>query len=145
MDDDRTTVRLAGDGPACWTAIPDLGIANALVLAAPPGTYEGYRAFYLSTRPETAKTMREVAALVAEARGRDIGVEVVGEQEHVRHYVEDRGLQAPAVRWWVSTYASLEDGECIVDDPTLEKLLAKVGKKPTPLEDTIKSMVKQST
>ena len=144
-DDDRTTVRLAGDGGVCWTAIPDLGIANAIILTAPPGTYEGYRVFYLSTRPATAKTMREVAALVAEARGKEVAVEIVAAQEHVRHYVEDRGLPAPAVRWWASTYAALEDGECVVDDPTLEELLARVGKTPTPFEDTVKAMVKRCT
>ena len=144
-EDDRTTVRLAGDGGVCWTAIPDLGVANAIILTAPPGTYEGYRSFYLSTRAAAARTMREVAALVAEARGREVAVEIVGAQEHVRHYVEDRGLPAPAVRWWASTYAALEDGECVVDDPTLEELLARVGKTPTPFEDTVRAMVKRST
>ncbi len=157
--DERTTVRLAGDGKVCWTAIADLGIANALVLAAPPGTYSAgaaaaaaaaessgtgtaLRTFYLSTRPRTARSMREVAALVAEARGRELRVEIVGRDEHVRHYVEDRGLEGPAVRWWVSTYEALEDGECLVDDPTLEELLARVGARPTPFEDTVRAMVK---
>ncbi|RYO74106.1 hypothetical protein DL763_010209 [Monosporascus cannonballus] len=35
--DEKAAVKLAGDGKICWTAIRDLGIANALVLAAPPG------------------------------------------------------------------------------------------------------------
>lgn len=143
-DDERTTVKLAGDGKICWTAIPDLGVANALVLVAPEGAYEGYRSFYLSTRPETARSMREVAGVVAEARGKDVQVEVVGREEHVRFYVEERGLEAPAVRWWVSTYEALEDGECLVDDAMLEQLLAKVGVKPTLFEDTVRRMVRET-
>ena len=81
-------------------------------------------------------------ALVAEARGRELEVEIVGRDEHVRHYVHDRGLRSPAVRWWVGTYEALRDGECVVDDPTLEDLLARVGAKPTPFEDTVKAMIK---
>ncbi|KAK7743962.1 hypothetical protein SLS62_010424 [Diatrype stigma] len=145
--DARSAVKLAGDGKVCWTAIADLGIASALVLVAPPGTYASsgsgaIHSFYLSTRPATARTVREVAALVAEARGREVRVEIVGRDEHVRHYVEDRGLEAPAVRWWASTYDALEAGECLVDDPTLEELLARVGVKPTPFEVTVRRMVK---
>lgn len=143
--DDRTTVKLAGDGKICWTAISDLGVASALVLVAPMGAYEGYRSFYLSTRPATAKSMQEVAALVAEARGKEVNVEVVGREEHVKYYVQERGLQGPAVRWWVGTYEALEDGECLVDDPMLEELLAKVEVKPTPFEDTLREMVRGSS
>ncbi|RYP44677.1 hypothetical protein DL768_008880 [Monosporascus sp. mg162] len=143
-DDERAAVKLAGDGKICWTAIRDLGVANALVLAAPPGKYAGFHTFYLSTRPQTARDLKEVAALVGEARGREVAVEIVGRREHERHYVEDRGMDGPAVRWWASTYDALEAWECVVDDPTLEELLNSVGEKPTPFEDTVRAMVKKS-
>ncbi|RYP22520.1 hypothetical protein DL765_001578 [Monosporascus sp. GIB2] len=143
-DDERAAVKLAGDGKICWTAIRDLGIASALVLAAPPGRYAGFHAFYLSTRPQTARDLREVAALVGEARGREVAVEIVGRREHERHYIEDRGMDGPAVRWWASTYDALEVRECVVDDPTLEELLESVGEKPAPFEDTVRAMVKKS-
>ncbi|KAI2622856.1 hypothetical protein GGS21DRAFT_344956 [Xylaria nigripes] len=142
---ERDVVPLAGDGGISWTAIPDLGVANALVLASSPGKGEDQfvgKTFYLSTRPETAKTLADVARFAGEARGRDVRVEIVGRQEHERYYVEERGMPAPAVEWWVSTYAALEDGECLVDDPLLEELLERVGLKPTPVEETIAAMVK---
>ncbi|KAI1343850.1 NAD(P)-binding protein [Xylariaceae sp. FL0016] len=143
--DDRGVVKLAGDGKVCWTGIRDLGIANALVLTAGESgeeeTYAG-RTFYLSTRPEGARSVSEIAGMVGEARGKEVRVEVVGREGHERHYVEERGMERPAVEWWASTYEALEDGECLIDDPMLERLLAKVGVKPTPVEETVESMVK---
>ncbi|KAI0425798.1 hypothetical protein F5Y09DRAFT_320731 [Xylaria sp. FL1042] len=148
---ERDVVPLAGDGKICWTAIHDLGVASALVLssgglkseAGDNGVNEFVgKTFYLSTRPETAKTVGEIAQLVGEARGKDVRVKTVGRQEHERYYVEERGMPKPAVEWWVSTYEALEDGECLVDDPMLESLLGRVGLKPIPVEETVFSMVK---
>ncbi|KAI1471454.1 NAD(P)-binding protein [Daldinia caldariorum] len=147
-DAERTEVPIAGDGTACWTAIADLGVANALVLAAPGGEFDD-RTFYLSTRAGNtngggnAKTVSEIGALVGKARGKEIKVKVVGRAEHERYYVEERGLDAAAVRWWVGTYEALEEGECEVDDGTLEGLLGRVGMKPTRVEEVIGKMVKR--
>ncbi|KAI0541429.1 hypothetical protein GGR58DRAFT_456996 [Xylaria digitata] len=140
---ERDVVPLAGDGKISWSAIHDLGVASALVLSSGNGEeeYSG-KTLYLSTRPETAKTVGEVARLVGEARGRDVRVETVGREEHERYYVDERGLPRPAVEWWASTYPALEDGECLVDDPTLETLLARVGLKPISIEETVAAMVK---
>jgi nucleoside-diphosphate-sugar epimerase len=142
-DAERDVVPLAGDGKICWTAIHDLGVASALVLSASGSEEEEFKGktSNLSTRPDKAKTMAEVARLVGEARGRDVRVKVVGREEYVRYYVEERGKPKPAVEWWVSTYEALEDGECLIDDPLLEKLLGRVGLKPIPVEDTIAAMV----
>ncbi|KAI1433466.1 NAD(P)-binding protein [Xylaria sp. CBS 124048] len=146
---ERDVVPLAGDGRISWTAIPDLGVANALVLSSGSDSVSGIASdeffgetFYLSTRPETAKTMAEVAQLVGEARGRSVQVKIVGRKEHERYYVEDRGNPAPAIEWWASTYDALEDGECLIDDTLLEKLLGHVGMTPIPIEETIAAMVK---
>ncbi|KAI1357172.1 hypothetical protein F5Y08DRAFT_324853 [Xylaria arbuscula] len=147
--EERDVVLLGGDGKICWTAIHDLGVASALVLASATGSAEGEKreefvgkTFYLSTRPEMAKTVAEVADLVGRERGRDVKVEIVGRKEHERYYVEERGMERPAVEWWAGTYEALEDGECLVDDPVLERLLARVGLKPIPIEETVAAMVR---
>ncbi|KAI1766438.1 NAD(P)-binding protein [Hypoxylon sp. FL1150] len=139
--DERTEVPLAGDGPICWTAISDLGVGSALVLMAPSEEYGG-KTFYLSTRPGAARTVAEVAKMVGEARGKEVKVKIVGREEYERYYVEKRGKEAPAVRWWSSTYAALEAGECKIDDPTLERLLESVGVKATTVEECIAATFK---
>ncbi|KAI1506180.1 hypothetical protein F5X99DRAFT_426200 [Biscogniauxia marginata] len=145
--DDRKVVRIpSGDGRVCWTAIADLGLASALVLAAEPGNGDGDeyagRTFYLSTRPGAARTVAEVAALVGRARGEEVRVEVGPRDEVERYYVRERGMAEPYVRWWSSTYEALRDGEALVDDPTLERLLASVGVTPTGIEGIVERMVK---
>ncbi|KAH8158941.1 hypothetical protein CIB48_g9312 [Xylaria polymorpha] len=137
---ERDVVPLAGDGKVSWTAIRDLGVASAIVLSG-DGEFAG-KTVYLSTRAENAKTVGEIARLVGEARGRDVRVEIVGRREHERYYVEEQGKPKLAVEWWASTYEALEDGECLVDDPVLEKLLGRVGLKPIPVEETVAAMVK---
>ncbi|KAK8129347.1 hypothetical protein PG999_001727 [Apiospora kogelbergensis] len=137
-NDERGTVKLGGDGKICWTAIADLGVANALVLTQPGDEWAG-RMVYLSTAPAGARDMREIAAMPGgESK---VEVEIVGRAAHERHYVEDRGMDRPGVEWWASTYDALEDGECLIDDPTLGRLLDLVGKKPVPIEETVKAMV----
>ncbi|KAI0381574.1 NAD(P)-binding protein [Hypomontagnella monticulosa] len=140
--DDRTEVLLPGDGKVCWTAIKDLGLANALLLVRREEEGVGMTV-YLSTRPENAKTVGEIAALVGEARGKEVKVKIVGRDEHEEFYVQKRGKERPAVRWWASTYEALEQGECLVNDPTLEKLLEGVGVKPTSVDEVIAKMIKK--
>ncbi|KAK7978574.1 NAD(P)-binding protein [Apiospora saccharicola] len=145
QNDERGTVKLGGDGKICWTAIADLGVANALVLTQPAEEWAG-KTCHLSTAPEGARDMKEIAALVSEARKEsgkkpEVKVEIVGRKEHERHYVEDRGMDRPAVEWWAATYDALEDGECLIDDSTLGRLLGSVGKTAVPIEETVKAMV----
>ena len=144
--DARGAVKLGGDGKVCWTAIADLGVANALVLAQPGGDWAG-KTCYLSTAPAGARDLQEVAALVSAARrGRGqpaVRVEIVGRPEHERHYVEDRGLDRPAVEWWATTYDALADSEGLVDDPTLGRLLGSVGRTAVPVEETIRAMLSE--
>ncbi|OTB13030.1 hypothetical protein K445DRAFT_320537 [Daldinia sp. EC12] len=142
-DDERTEVLLAGDGKISWTAIPDLGVANAAVLAAPDGEFDD-RTFYLSVRPGAAKSMAEIAALVGAARGKEVKVKIVGRPEAERYNVKEKGLDPAAVRWWTSTYEALEEGECEIDDGTFEKLLERVGVRPQKVEEVIEKMVKKA-
>ncbi|KAK6826065.1 hypothetical protein PG987_013559 [Apiospora arundinis] len=133
QNDERGTVKLGGDGKICWTAIADLGVANALVLTQPGDEWAG-RTVYLSTAPAGAGHEGD--------RGDGkVEVEIVGRKEHERHYVEDRGMDRPGVEWWATTYDALEDGECLIDDPTLGRLLDSVGRKAVPIEETVKEMV----
>ncbi|KAJ3579225.1 hypothetical protein NPX13_g1338 [Xylaria arbuscula] len=120
--EERDVVVLGGDGKICWTAIHDLGVASALVLAS-------------ATKSATEQEREE-------ERGKGVKVEIVGRKEHERFYVEEKRMERPAVEWWASTYEALEDGECLVDDPVLERLLARVGLKPIPVEDTVAAMVR---
>lgn len=137
-NDERGEVLLAGDGKISWTAIKDLGLATALVLADGTGKFVG-KTLYLSRRGD-ARSVTEIAGLVTEARGREVRVKVVGREEYVESCVE-RGVERADVEWWSSTYAALEKGECLIEDPTLEELLASRGVKPTPVEETIREMI----
>lgn len=139
QSDDRKEIVLAGDGKINWTAIKDLGLATALVLADQTGRFEG-KTFYLS-RKEGALTLKEIAGLVGEVKGKEVRVKVVGREEYVEHYVQG-GREKPDVEWWSSSYAALEEGECEIDDGTLEELLASVAVKPTPVEETVGEMLK---
>ncbi|KAH6657641.1 hypothetical protein BKA67DRAFT_194090 [Truncatella angustata] len=139
--DFRGVVELGGDGKINWTAIEDLGLGNALILAAPSEEYAG-KTFYLASPEETAKSMREVAGLVAKARGKDVSVCIVSRSGYEDFYIDVRHMDPPAVKWWSSTYDALDDGECWVNDPTLSELLRSKGKELISLEETINAMVK---
>jgi hypothetical protein len=134
--DDRSEVVLAdeGDKKLSWTAISDLGVANAMILVDDAEKWKG-RCVYLSRR-EGARSMREVAKLVEP----QLSVKSAGVDEHVNHYVS-RGMEENAVKWWVATYAAVKAGECEIDDPTFDELMERAGVKPISLEDTIATMV----
>ena len=59
----REKVRVAGDGKISWTSIADLGLASALILAAPSEEW-AEKVVYLSQ--EKAYTLQEVAEMVGE-------------------------------------------------------------------------------
>ncbi|KAI1095371.1 NAD(P)-binding protein [Rostrohypoxylon terebratum] len=140
---ERETVPVLGDGRVCWTAIRDLGVASAVVLAADSKEYEG-KTFYLSTRPAEAKNLAEIAAIASQARGKEVKVQVVSREVYEKYYIEGRGRNKASVRWWSSTYDAIKDGECEVDDPTLERLLESVGVKSTGIEEYIQSSFKKA-
>jgi uncharacterized protein YbjT (DUF2867 family) len=134
--DPRTAVPVAGDGKVCWTDIFDLGLANALILTDPSEEWAG-KTFYLSTPPSTAKTISEVAELVAQVRGLPVKADVVGLEAHKKYYVEELKMDPASVDWWVGSFEAIVDKETLIDDPTLLKLLDRKGKKPTSMEETV--------
>lgn len=137
--DYRSEVVTAGDSPISWTSIPDLGLANALILSDATSEWKD-KTFYLSQRK--AHTLSEIADMVSKARGKDVKFKTVSRGEHERFYVQERGMPEPMITWWSKTYDALNDRECEIHDPTLEKLLARKGVKPTPMQETVQQMLK---
>jgi len=136
--DEREEVVVAGDGKINWTAIKDLGLGTALVLADLLDKYVG-KTFYLASA-KNPKTLKQIAGIVSSVKGKEVAVNVVSREEYVRHYVQ-KGRDEAAVEWWSSTYGALEKGECLIQDPTLDDLLAGRGVKAKPIEETVKEML----
>jgi uncharacterized protein YbjT (DUF2867 family) len=129
--DEREEVYVAGDGPICWTTIPDLAYATARIITAPSAEYAG-RTFYLSNI-DNPKTLTDVAELLGKKENRKIQVKTVSTSEFQEFYVKEgkegvRGVEW-LVEWWSSTYGALADGECLIKDRTLAELLHKYGRE----------------
>lgn len=137
-NDARSVVPVAGDSKISWTSIPDLGIANALILTAPSEDWAG-KTLYLSQ--SKSHSLEHVAAMVSKARGKDISLKVVSRTEHEEYYTGERGMPKPFIDWWAKTYDALKQNECEIHDPTLENLLSKLGLTPKPMEETVNEML----
>jgi hypothetical protein len=81
-----------------------------------------------------------MADLVSKLKGQRVPLKVVSKKEFDDHYT-GRGLNRASVEWWSSAYESFKDGECAVEDSTLEDLLTEGGRKPELLESTIRNMM----
>ncbi|GAB7354126.1 hypothetical protein MBLNU459_g4689t1 [Dothideomycetes sp. NU459] len=137
--DDRTEVTVGGDSPISWTSIADLGLGNALVVTASSSDYAG-KSFWLSANQDP-KTLTQVAEMVSAAKGKQVSLSIVSRHEHEQYYIKERKMPEDVVKWWSTTYDALRDQECLIDDPTLEQLLSTKGRKPKPLEETVKEMI----
>ncbi|TKA83854.1 hypothetical protein B0A55_00088 [Friedmanniomyces simplex] len=136
--DERTEVPIAGDSKISWTSIADLGMATAVVLAAPLGEWADKTCCLSQSQ---AHSLSEVAGMVSKAKSKEVQVKVVTRDEHEAYYTQQRGMDEPFIRWWSRTYDALRDNECEIQDPTLELLLGKQGLKPKRMEDTITEML----
>ncbi|KAH0292356.1 NAD(P)-binding protein [Aureobasidium namibiae CBS 147.97] len=139
-DDQRSEVPIGGDSPISWTAISDLGLASALVIVAPSSEYAA-KTFYLSAT-QGARTIKEVLEKVSAVKSKKVTTKIVSREELESYYVRDIKLSEPAAQWWAASYDALRDQECLINDPTLEKLLASKGRKPIPVEETIEEMLR---
>lgn len=137
--DDRAEIVVAGDGKVSWAALDDLGLATASILVDEPANYAGVTILLSTT---TSVTLREVASMVSEAKGREVRLKVVSHDEHEKYYIEQRGIDSAYVRWWTSTYDVLPNNDCENKDPTLERLLAKHSREPKPIQETINEMLR---
>jgi uncharacterized protein YbjT (DUF2867 family) len=135
--DKRWEVVVAGDGKISWTAVKDLGLGTAMVVVEPSDKYDD-KTFYLSA--PHGKTLRDVAMVVSEVKGKKVCLKIVDREEYCRYYIEEKGMDPGEVDWLSSTYESLRNGDCDIEDWTLSELLAERGLKLKPLEETIKEM-----
>jgi uncharacterized protein YbjT (DUF2867 family) len=138
-EETRKEVLVAGDGRVSWTSIPDMAFATAKILSAREGEWIG-KTFYLSQKKTWS--LEDIARLVSKAKDNEIKLKVVGRKEYEDFYVTEKGMERPSVEWWSSSYDALKDGECAIDDPTLETILKEAGRKPKSLDDTIMEMLR---
>ncbi|MCJ1439991.1 MAG: hypothetical protein MMC23_000472 [Stictis urceolatum] len=139
-EEERKEVVLCGsrDGRVSWASIDDLGLGTAVLASEEEGKWRG-RTVLLSTT--SSCTMGDVAGMVGVARGREVWLKEVSEEEHVEYYVKERGLEEGLVKWWVSTYEAIAIGECENKVGMLEEILRRYGREPKALKDTIEEMV----
>lgn len=137
-NDARSEIVVAGDSKISWTSIPDLGLANAIVLSESGDKYVG-KTFYLAQH--ATKTLNHIAGLVSKAKGKEIKLKVVSRDEHEKHHVQEQGKPEPFIKWWSRTYDALRQNECEINDSTLEKLLSIKGIKPKAMEETVREML----
>lgn len=141
--DERDVIAVAGDGKISWTSVADLGLASALVMTEQENLYTG-KTLYLSNAPENAKTIAEVAEMVGQARSKALRIKLVSRNEHEAHYINNRKMDAPGVKWWSSSYNAVEEGECLIQNSPLVELLQSKQRSPKPIAETIKEMVAQA-
>lgn len=137
-DETREDIVVAGDGAVSWTSIADMAFGTAKVLAGPSEEWSG-RTFYLSQKKTW--TLRDIAEIVSKVQQRNVRLKVVSKKEYENFY-EARGTERASVEWWSSSYDALEDGECAIDDATLEDMLKEAGRSPKSLEKTIEEMLR---
>jgi uncharacterized protein YbjT (DUF2867 family) len=136
-DETRDEIVVAGDGPLSFASIADITFGTAKVLAAPSEHWSG-KTVTLSLRQTW--TLQEMADLVSRVKGRKVHLTVVSKKEFDDYYT-GRGLDRASVEWWSSAYDSFKEGECAVEDSTLENLLKEAGRIPEMFETTVKNML----
>lgn len=140
----REEAVVGGDGKLSWTAIADLGLATAVVLAAEGEEAQKFAGKIVVLAQRQSWTLAETAEMVGRARGREVAVRVVDREEHERYYIKERGMDEAFVKWWARTYDALPTGECEQADGTLEEILERYGRKPKQMEETVREMVQRA-
>lgn len=130
-DDERKDVVVAGDGPISWTSIADLGLATALILTEAADRFREETVFLSQQR---ALPLGHIAATLG------CSLKTTSPDEYVQHYVQTRGMDRAMLEWWVSTYPSLPDGLCHIQESPLEELLSSKGRTPQSFEDIFGKM-----
>lgn len=133
----RDEVVVAGDGPLSFARLADITFATAKILAKPSQDWVG-KTVTLGQRQTW--TLQDIAALVSRERGQKVNLKVVSKEEFDDYYT-GRGLERASVEWWSSAYEAFVEGECAVEDSTLEDMLKEAGKSPELFETTLKRML----
>ena len=136
----RTEIVVAGDGPISWTSVADLGLATALVLASPEPLRYTNQTIFLS-QPATATLAQVCEVAAAAGHGGSKTVKVVSMEEYVEYYTSQLGMDRAMLEWWVTTYPSLANSLCHINDPTLPDLLATREKQADSIESTVQAML----
>ncbi|RYN29130.1 hypothetical protein AA0112_g7340 [Alternaria arborescens] len=136
-DDTRKEIVVAGDGGLSFTSIADICFGTAKVIAGSGECWSG-KTVHISQRK--AWTLQDIAKIVSKVKGQDVRVKVVSRKEFDDYYI-GRGIDRGQVEWWSSAYDGIKNGECDIDDPTLEEFLKEAGRRPEPLEPTIEKML----
>ncbi|KAF2459843.1 hypothetical protein BDY21DRAFT_361743 [Lineolata rhizophorae] len=100
----RSEVKVAGDGKITWTALSDVALGTALIATDKDSAkWEGCKVTLAASKGGI--TLAEMAEMVGKRLGREIKFEVVDKEEHVKYYVNQRGMDEPFVRWWIIVIA----------------------------------------
>jgi len=133
----RDEVVVAGDGPLSFARLADITFATAKILAKPSQDWVG-KTVTLSQRQTW--TLQDIAVFVSREKGQKVNLKVVSKEEFDDYYT-GRGLERASVEWWSSAYEAFVEGECAVEDSTLEDMLKEAGKSPELFETTLKRML----
>lgn len=118
------------DGPVSWTARDDAAAAAAVVLTS-DGQYNGPTTLTASTAP----TFAEIASIASEVTGREIGIDVIGEDAWVAAQVA-AGTPEAAAGFMLGMYRAASEGYFAGVDPLLETLL---GREPQTVRDLLET------
>ncbi|PWN32678.1 NAD(P)-binding protein [Meira miltonrushii] len=131
----RKEIVVAGDGQISWTSISDLGLANAMIITSPNDARFNNSVIHLSNT--ATLTLKDLASKV------DKTLSIRSESEYIEHYEKEHEMQAPFLEWWASTYPSVQEGHCDIQDPLLTELLAKHGRQPESFDSILNTMVQK--
>lgn len=121
-------ITVPADGPVSWTAREEEAEAAAVILASPEA-YDGP----LTLTANAAPTFQDIAGIVSELTGREIGFEAVGEEAWVAAQV-NAGQEEEMARFMLGMYRAAHEGFFASVDPLLGELL---GREPQTVRDLV--------
>ncbi|WP_139980172.1 NAD(P)H-binding protein [Nocardioides litoris] len=121
-------ISVPGDGPVSWTARADAAEAAAVVLTS-GATYDGP----VTLTATAAPTFAELAAPASRVVGREIGFEVVEEEDWTAAQLA-AGRPEPMVGFLLGFFRAAREGYFAGTDPLLGELL---GREPRRAEDVL--------
>lgn len=128
----RKEVVIAGDGQISWTSISDLGLANAVIITSPNDARFNNSIIHLSNT--TTLPLKDLASKL----NKKLSIRSVS--EYIEHYEKEYEMQPAFLEWWASTYPSVQEGHCDIQDPLLADLLAKHGRQPESFDSILHTM-----
>jgi len=125
-------IQVPADGPMSWTAREDSAEAAAVILAS-DGAYDGAVTLTASAAP----TFADIAAIASEVCGREVALEVLGEDAWIAAQVA-AGQPEFVARFMLGMYQAANGGFFAGTDPLLGALL---GREPRTVRDLLAAPV----